>query len=97
LIRVSLLVLALVLLAVEIVNVLPQALAVWHPYDYGLYIEMGNAVRQGLNPIGPRHYYPLPTALWVFAPLSLMPDWFRIVWALVPSIFILVLFRRQGV
>ncbi len=76
---------------------LPQALAVWHPYDYGLYIEMGNAVRQGLDPIGPRHYYPLPTALWVFAPLSLMPDWFRIVWALVPSIFILVLFRRQGV
>jgi hypothetical protein len=87
---------AAVLLA-EVALLLPRALEVWHPYDYSLCLEMGKAARQGINPIGPRHYYPLPTVLWIFIPLSLLPDWFRLVWILVPIIFILRLFRRQGI
>jgi len=75
---------------------LPRVLQVWHPYDYQLYVEMGNGARQGINPVGPAHYYPLPTVLWIFVPLSLMPDWFRLVWAIVPIVFVLMLHRREG-
>lgn len=94
--RVSLLVLALVLLAVEVVNMLPRALELWHPYDYWQYTQMGRAVLQGRDPLGPGRYYPLPTILWIFVPLSLAPDWFRMIWVIVPFVFMLVLFRREG-
>jgi hypothetical protein len=94
--RIGLLVLALVLLAIEVVNMLPQALALWHPYDYWQYTQMGRAVLQGRDPLGPGRYYPLPTILWVFVPLSLAPDWFRIIWVIAPFVFMLVLFRREG-
>ena len=83
-------------LAIELVVILPRVLAEWHPYDYNLYLEMGRSARQGVNPIGPRHYYPLPTVLWIFAPLSLLPDWFRLVWLIAPIFFILTLFGRRG-
>lgn len=87
---------SLIVLVVEFILVAPRALEAWHPYDYGLYLEMGTAARQGINPVGPRHYYPLPTILWLFVPLSLMPDWFRLVWVILPFIFILRLFRRSS-
>ncbi|HEY6042479.1 MAG TPA: hypothetical protein VIX58_10125 [Anaerolineae bacterium] len=87
---------SLAVLVVELILVAPRALEAWHPYDYGQYLEMGAAARQGINPVGPRHYYPLPTILWLFVPLSLMPDWFRLVWVILPFIFILRLFRRSS-
>jgi hypothetical protein len=87
----------LIVLAVEFVSLLPRALEVWKPYDYWQYVEMGNAVRQGRNPLGPGRYYPLPTIVWVFIPLSLLPDWFRLVWILVPFVSLLILFRTQGI
>jgi len=37
-------------LAVEGVLMLTRVLAEWHPYDYNLYLEMGRAARQGVNP-----------------------------------------------
>lgn len=90
----ALVALSLLALAVELALVLPRALE-WHPWDYGNYVEMGNAVRQGLNPYGPHRFYPLPTMLWIFVPLSLLPDWFRIVWILFPFVFLMILFRSQ--
>lgn len=92
----GLLVVALFVLVVESVTLLPRALQVWQPYDLRMYIEMGAIARTGINPIGPLHYYPLPTVLWIFVPLSLMPDWFRFVWAIVPFAFILILHRANG-
>lgn len=88
--------LVLIALVVEIIFLLPSALERWHPFDYGLYTEMGRAVREGINPYGENHYWPLPTMLWVFVPLSLLPDWFRLVWILGPFLSILVLFRARG-
>lgn len=93
----GLLAVVLVLLGAEIVLFLPQVLQVWHPYDYWQYAQMGNAVRQGQNPFGPGRFYPLPTILWIFVPLSLLPDWFRLVWVVAPFAFILLLFRRQAI
>ncbi|CAG0977358.1 hypothetical protein ANRL3_01900 [Anaerolineae bacterium] len=92
----GLLVVVLLVLVVESVTLLPRALQVWQPYDLRMYIEMGTIARTGINPIGPLHYYPLPTVLWIFVPLSLMPDWFRFVWAIVPFAFILILHRTNG-
>lgn len=91
-----LLLIAVFVFVAEVVSVLPRVLEVWHPYDYWQYTQMGNAVRQGQDPLGPGRYYPLPTILWVFVPLSLLPDWFRLIWILVPLVSILVLFRKQG-
>ncbi len=84
-------------LIAEIVWMLPIALERWHAFDYGLYVDMGNAIRQGANPYGLHHYWPLPTILWIFVPLSLMPDWFRFIWILGPIVSILVLFRTRGI
>lgn len=85
------------LLIVEIILFLPRVLEVWQPYDYWQYTQMGNAVRQGQNPFGPGRFYPLPTILWIFVPLSLLPDWFRLVWVVAPFAFVLILFRRQAI
>ncbi len=90
------LIIAVLALAMELGLTLPLVLETWHPYDFGLYLEMGNAARLGINPVGPRHYYPLPTVLWIFVPLSLLPDGFRLVWAIAPFVFILILHRRQA-
>jgi hypothetical protein len=88
---------SLVVLGVELISILPDALVRWQPFDYHLYIEMGQAVRAGVNPYGAHHYWPFATMLWIFAPLSLLPDWFRFVWILAPFISLLILFRKQGV
>ncbi|MDE3089960.1 MAG: hypothetical protein KGJ80_11320 [Chloroflexota bacterium] len=75
---------------------MPIALERWQPWDYGNYVEMGRAVREGANPYASHRFYPLPTILWIFVPLSLAPDWFRFVWILFPFIFVLILFRLNG-
>lgn len=85
------------LFAIEIVLLLPRVLQVWQPYDYWQYTQMGEAARQGREPLGTGRFYPLPTILSVFVSLSLLPEWFRIVWALAPLGFILFLFRRQAI
>lgn len=87
---------ALIALIAEFWLLAPSVLERWRAFDYGNYVEMGYAVRQGETPYGPEHrYYPLPTVLWIFVPLSLLPDWFRIVWVIAPLVFLVVLFRRQ--
>ena len=91
-----LIVLGILVLAAELLVVLPRVLE-WHPWDYGNYVRMGRDVREGLNPYGSDRYYPLPTMLWIFVPLSLMPDWFKIIWILFPFIFVLILLRGEGV
>lgn len=91
-----LVVFCLFLLVFELVMILPRALD-WHPWDYGNYVKMGTAIRAGQNPYGPDRYYPLPTMLWIFVPLSVMPDWFRLVWILFPVIFLLILFRSRAI
>jgi len=94
---ITLLIVASAIAVLELVFLLPRVLTVWNAFDYRLYIEMGWAVRQGINPYGPHHYWPMPTILWIFVPLSLLPDWFRIVWVIAPFGFILLLFRRQAI
>lgn len=93
----GLLLVVVLLLVVEIVLLLPRVLEVWHPYDYWQYTQMGEAVRQGRDPFGTGRFYPLPTILWIFIPLSLFPDWFRIVWVIAPFGFLLLLFGRQAI
>lgn len=93
----GLLIAALVLLATELLIAMPRAFE-WHPFDYGNYVAMGRAVRQGINPYTlPHSFYPLPTILWIFVPPSLLPDWFRFTWILIPFISILLLFQTQGI
>lgn len=85
-----------IVLAVELLTVLPYVLQVWYPYDYGRYVAMGNALRENPHSYGARAidtWYPLPAQLWVFVLLSFMPDWFRLIWVLLPLAFIL---RRLG-
>lgn len=93
---IGLLSVVVLLLSIEIVLLLPHVLQVWHPYDYWQYGQMGDAVRQGRNPFGPGRFYPLPTVIWLFVPLSLLPDWFQVIWVVAPFAFILILFRRQA-
>lgn len=93
----GLLVIGVIALTLEALLAVPRVLEVWHPWDYGNYVEMGRLLRQGLNPYGTDRYYPLPTILWIFVPLSMLPAWFRIVWILFPFVFILILFRSQGI
>lgn len=90
------LIFALLILMVELAVLTPYVLTHWHAFDYGNYVEMGRALRLGQNPYGEHRYYPLPTALWVFVPLSLLPDWFRLVWVLSPVILIVIIHRADG-
>lgn len=87
----------ILVLVIELVLSLPSVLQRWHPYDYWQYVQMGEAVRRGDSPFGPGRFYPLPTVLWIFVPLALLPDWFRIVWVIAPFVFLVVLFRRQAI
>src|SRR5438045_1633210 len=73
-----LLALSLIALVAEVVLVLPRMLEVWQPYDYWQFTQMGQAVLAGQDPAAPGRYYPLPTVLWVFVPLALLPDWVRL-------------------
>lgn len=95
--NIVLLIVATGLLLIVLFNLLPSALQMWRPFDYGRYIEMASALRQNPQAYGSYvwdTWYPLPAQLWIFVPLSFMPDWFRLIWVLLPLAFIL---RRLGV
>lgn len=92
-----LLIIGVLALSIEIALLLPSAQVRWYPWDYGNYVLMGRSVREGASPYGPNGFYPLPTILWIFVPLSILPDWFRFIWVLGPFFSILVLFRLQGI
>jgi hypothetical protein len=66
--------------------------------DYTLYVQWGSEYSP-LEHSGASvpNYYPLPTTLWVFLPLSLLPNWFTLVWTFVPFLFLLWLFRKSGI
>ena len=52
--------------AIELVLLAPRVLQVWHPYDYGRYVAMGNALRENPHSYGARAidtWYPLPVQL----------------------------------
>ncbi|MCX7839621.1 MAG: hypothetical protein N2559_09240 [Anaerolineae bacterium] len=86
----------ILVLAIELYITFPR-LAEWHPWDYGNYLRMGHDVRAGNNPYGLDRYYPLPTMLWIFVPLSLLPEWFKVVWIFFAFVFVLILLRGDGV
>ncbi len=91
------LIVGFVVLTIELAWLMPYTLERWQPYDYWQYVQMGEAMRRGDSPFGPGRFYPLPTVLWIFVPLALLPDWFRIVWVIAPFVFLIVLFRRQAI
>ncbi len=68
------------------------------PNDYGAYMRWGMVERLGPDQYyyALPNYYPLPTTLWVFVPLSLLPTWFSLVWMVVPFLFTLWLFKKSG-
>lgn len=86
-----LLILVLSALIYELGFFVPQ-LQAWHPFDYEMYVHWGTLLRQGTID----HYYPLPTTIWVFLPLSFMPDWFKFIFAIAPFLFVLKMFGRRG-
>lgn len=71
---------------------LHSLLSSWRPYDYDLYISWGTALRNGTV----TYSYPLPSIIWVFMPLSFLPDDFKLLWAAAPFIFVLFLFKRTA-
>lgn len=87
---------ALLVLIVEAIWLVPVVLQRWHPFDYGLYVEMGAQLLRGDNPYGAYHYWPLYTILWVFGPLALLPDWFALVWVIVPLVSLIIIHQRDG-
>lgn len=94
------LVLAAFALLVELTDLLPVTLRAWYPYDYERYVQMGNALLANPHSYGTRPMdtvYPLPTQLWVFVPLALLPDWFRVIWVLVPFASLLVVLRARSI
>ncbi len=96
--RLVLLGLCVLVLLWEVNIIFPRLLEAWKPYDYRLYVEMGAAVRAGQMPYDWYYYqYPMPTILWVFVPLSLMPTGFHMLWSLGSYVSVTVLFRRGGV
>jgi len=63
------------------------------PTDFEVMVRWGRAAQGGDY----YSFYPLPTLLWIFLPLSLLPAWFIFVWTVLPFGFILVMFRKRGV
>lgn len=65
--------------------------------DYAIYARWGSAARSGIwNPPEQYNPYPLPTTLWIFVPLSLLPDWFKVVWTIGPYLILLYLYGKPG-
>lgn len=91
------LVISLVLFIVEITALAPGFLDRWIN-DYDSYVRWGNAQRSSLDQCSPQasNYYPMPSTLWIFIPLSLMPRWFVLVFMFAPLIFPLLLFKKAG-
>jgi hypothetical protein len=94
----ALLTIALAVLLIEISVMIPAYLS--HPLsDYGDYVGYGTFQRTSSDQcsFATTTYYPLPAILWVFTPLSLLPDWFMFVWKLMPFLIVLILYRKSGV
>lgn len=86
----ALIALAFVLL-LELASLIPYAQN-FHPTDYEALVEWGRDARVGkLN-----YLYPLPALLYIFVPLSLLPWWFKFVWAIIPFAFVLYIHRQKG-
>lgn len=66
----------------------------WRPYDYELYRTWGKTFLDGTSPFNP---YPLPSIIWVFVPLALLPPQFAIFWSAAPFGFVLYLLRGRGI
>ena len=69
------------------------ALLSWVPPDYQNFQEFAADFYHGQY----NTFYPLPTLIWVFLPLYLLPAWFAFIWIGVPFIFCLYLFGKKGV
>jgi hypothetical protein len=87
----------LILFVIEVSTFAPSFLDRWIN-DYDSYVLWGNAQRLSLDQCSPQasNYYPMPSTLWVFIPLSLMPRWFVLVFMFAPLIFPLLLFKKAG-
>ncbi len=94
----ALLIVISIVLIVEIAAFAPTFLDRWIN-DYDSYVLWGNAQRFSFDQCAPQasNYYPLPSTLWVFIPLSLMPRWFVLVFMFAPLIFPLLLFKKDGI
>jgi hypothetical protein len=87
------LLLAVALSLLALVALAPRLQVRWDPNDYHNFLRYGNALRQGRTS---GHIYPLPSLIWIFAPLSFTPDWFELIWVALPFVFCLVLFGPKG-
>lgn len=67
--------------------------------DYDLYVQWGIQQLTSTDPCLPQtiNYYPLPSTLWVFIPLALMPRWFLLVFMFAPFIFVVLMLKKAGV
>jgi hypothetical protein len=67
-------------------------------HDYDSYVLWGNTQRLSFDQCAPQaaNYYPLPSTLWIFAPLSMFPRWFAFVFMFAPFIFLLPLFKKDS-
>lgn len=85
------------LLLVEVTTLAPGILDRWIN-DYDSYVLWGNALLSSTDKCLPQasSYYPLPSTLWVFVPLALLPRWFVLLFMFVPFIFPLLIFKRAG-
>ena len=94
----ALFVTALFALLIELSKFVPEWSA-HPPNDYGIYVHWGTADRLGPEKYAYAlpNYYPRPTTLWVFVPLSILPNWFALFWTIVPLFFTLWLFKKPGV
>ncbi len=92
----ALLLFLLIILAWEALWLAPLTLSRWHAFDYENYRQAGRLLLSGQNPYGTHRYYPLPAILWIFVPLALLPDAFRLIWVLGAFLAILVAQRRDG-
>ncbi|MGC8856920.1 MAG: hypothetical protein ACP5QU_08980 [Anaerolineae bacterium] len=86
----------LLILTLEALWLAPLTLSRWHAFDYENYRQAGRLLLSGQNPYGPHRYYPLPTVLWIFVPLALLPEAFRLLWVLGAFLAILIVQRKDG-
>jgi hypothetical protein len=93
---IGLLVLAVVALIAEFFVLVPK-FQMNPPEDYDEYVDWANRFRGGAPKYPYLNPYPLPTTLWIFTPLSLLPMWFSVIWTLIPFAFVLWRYKRDGV
>lgn len=60
---------------------------------YNYFLPWGQLAREGVL----NYRYPLATVLWVFVPLSVVPQWFSLIWFVAPFAFAVCILGRKGV